>query len=100
MRQLRALPAPEFRRRQHRIHFKIDEVAPVRDPLIKQPARRRLHDLEADTSLAIEPTALIRDPLGHHASSQSKALPRRLEIPALEPLDDHVQHASRVYPAH
>src|SRR5260221_4629657 len=54
--QLGSDPLGRFFRSNHRVNFKLYEIAPIRDPLFEKSSIRRLHDLITPRQVGRDPT--------------------------------------------
>jgi len=51
-------------RRHNRNHFKLDQVAPARDPRVEELRVFRFHQLKTSSGVKIDPTVEVAQPLG------------------------------------
>ena len=71
------------------MHLEIDEVPPVRHPLIEQLAVMSFHQLIATLKFVIDPARHISQPLGRHTPSIPKSAIDGYGIFVLETLHYH-----------
>src|SRR5581483_9692500 len=83
-------PFRRFGRGNHGMHLELDQVAPVRDPLVEQRAVVRLHHLIAATQVVVDPARDVGETLRGQASLGSEAAIHRRGVTVPEVLDDHV----------
>lgn len=85
-----------FRRSDHRNHFKVREILPVRHPLVEQRSVIALHHLVTDLEIVGDPAADVFQPRRRKSSFVPKALIDRSCITVVESLDDHIQHCRTI----
>src|SRR5579859_5864580 len=73
------------------MNLEIDEVIPVRDPLIEQTAVVGLHQLIAALKFFVDPTRDVLEAFRRHATAVAKPAIHGYGIP--EVLHHHVQYA-------
>src|SRR5262245_39132164 len=73
------------------MHFEVDEIAPVRHPLIEHRALWCFHDLEASRETVIDPARDVVQAFRRHSTTLAKTAVYRQRITVLEALDNHVK---------
>src|SRR5882724_2367873 len=73
-------------------HLEIDEIAPVRDPLLKQACVVAFHDLEAAIEIHLDPARDVFETVGRHPALIAEAPVDRFGVAVAEPLDHHELH--------
>jgi hypothetical protein len=80
-------------RRHYRENFKLDNVAPIRDPVIEQIAISRFHDLKTTREGIVDPARNVPKTVRSKAPMITEATIHGDRIIVLEMFNDHVEHA-------
>src|SRR5688500_10762328 len=78
-------------RRDDRMYLEIDEITPVRHPLVEKRTLVRFHQLVATLELVIDPTRDVDEALRRQTASVAKAAIYGHSVVVLEMLYHHVQ---------
>src|SRR6202030_3696005 len=79
-------------RRYYFKHLELDNVAPIRDPLIEKLAIGRFHNLKAVLEFFIDPTRNVLQAVRSEASAITEASIHRNRIVVPEMFNNHVEH--------
>src|SRR5688572_14498697 len=80
-----------FRGRDYLVYFKVDQVTPLRDPLLKQGAVVRFHHLVAAVQRWCDPGRTVGEPIGQETALSVEPAVNGRWVAVLEMLDHHVQ---------
>jgi hypothetical protein len=83
-------------RGDNRNDLEVDDVVPVRHPLIEEVAVVTFHDLIAALQVLGDPASPILDPFRHQASSIAETPVHRNGISIPKVFDNQIEHASSV----
>src|SRR5262249_55260859 len=79
-------------RSRHRTDLKIDQVVPLRNPLLEQARLVALHELKAALQVYLKPAIEVFHPLRQHASLLAEAAVNGGGVPVPKALDHHEEH--------
>ena len=86
-----------FLRRNDGIDFEVNDVAPVRDPLLEICDIGRLHQLETAFEFVINPTRNVLQSFRSQAATLMKAPVDWNRIAILKVFDNHVEQSSHLW---